>query len=113
MNDVKQRLKIAKTRIGALSKASPDVMSGIAKINRATKMEKSFSVAQKELIATALSIVLGCEDCILYHVDNAIRHGADESALIEALEVAIELGGGPAVMHAGKALEVFQTLSKQ
>jgi hypothetical protein len=29
---------------------------------------------------------------------------------VEALEIAVEMGGGPAVMYAGKALEAFRTL---
>ncbi|WP_266065005.1 carboxymuconolactone decarboxylase family protein [Brucella intermedia] len=44
-------------------------------------------------------------------VDAAVRHGASEQELIETLEVAVEMGGGPAVMYAGKALEVFRDLS--
>jgi len=47
----------------------------------------------------------------LYHVDAARRHGATEPELVEALEVAVEMGGGPAIMYAGKALEAFRKLA--
>ena len=57
-----------------------------------------------------LAVAKGCDDCILYHVDGARRHGAEEADLIEALEIAVEMGGGPALMYAGKALEVFRGL---
>ena len=36
-------------------------------------------------------------------LDGAKRHGASEEALVEALTVAVEMGGGPALMYAGKA----------
>ena len=38
------------------------------------------------------------------------RLGADEMALVEALEVAVEMGGGPAVMYASKALDAFRAI---
>lgn len=109
MADPKQALAAAKTRLGSFAKASPGVMKGFAEISRAATAPGQFSAAQKELMAVAISVAKGCEDCILYHVDAARRHGADEAALIEALEVAVEMGGGPAVMYAGKALEAFRS----
>ena len=110
MSDEKARLAAAKMRIGAFAKASPDLSAGFSMVNKAATKPGSFSAAQKELMAVALAVVQGCEDCIVFHVDGAIRHGADERALVEALEVAVEMGGGPAVMYAGKALEVYRAL---
>ncbi len=111
MSNTVEKLKVAKARLMTMSRASPEVMKSFAKISGRASTHGSFSSAQKELMAVAISVVIGCEDCVLYHVDGARRHGADESALIEALEVAIEMGGGPAVMFAGKALEAFRTLT--
>lgn len=111
MIDVKLRLKEAQTRLGAFAKATPELMSGFAKVSKSATIAGAFSSAQRELIAVSIAVATGCEDCILYHVDAAIRHGATEKELIEALEVAVEMGGGPAVMYAGKALEAFRGLS--
>ena len=66
------------------------------------------SAAQKEPMAAAIAVVEGCEGCIPCHVDAARRHGAEEGAPVEAPEVAIEMGGGPAAMYAGKAPEAFR-----
>lgn len=106
----KDNLTAAKTRMGAFAKAAPDLFEGFARVSKAATKAGSFSPAQRELIATAIAVAQGCEDCILYHVEAAKKHGADEAALVEALEVAVEMGGGPAVMYAGKALEAFRTL---
>lgn len=38
------------------------------------------------------------------------RLGADEAALVEALEVAVEMGGGSAVIYGGKALDAYRDL---
>ncbi|MFB8344273.1 carboxymuconolactone decarboxylase family protein [Brucella cytisi] len=109
--DVRLRLKEAQARLGAFAKSAPELMSGFAKVGKTATAAGAFSSAQRELIAVGIAVVKGCEDCILYHVDAAIRHGATEKELIEALEVAVEMGGGPAVMYAGKALEAFRGLS--
>ncbi|TCQ80364.1 AhpD family alkylhydroperoxidase [Ochrobactrum sp. BH3] len=111
MTDVKLRLKEAQSRLGAFAKATPELMSGFARVSKSATAAGAFSSAQRELIAVSIAVAKGCEDCILYHVGSAIRHGATEKELIEALEVAVEMGGGPAVMYAGKALEAFRGLN--
>ncbi|MFK3668112.1 MULTISPECIES: carboxymuconolactone decarboxylase family protein [Brucella/Ochrobactrum group] len=110
-DDVRLRLKEARARLGAFAKSAPELMSGFAKVSKTATAAGAFSSAQRELIAVSIAVVKGCEDCILYHVDAAIQHGATEQELVEALEVAVEMGGGPAVMYAGKALEAFRGLS--
>lgn len=110
MADTMERLRDAHRRIGALAKASPELFGGFARVSKAAATAGTFSAAQKELMAVAIAVAKGCEDCILYHVDAAMKHGAGEAELIEALEVAIEMGGGPAVMYGAKALEIMRSL---
>ncbi|MDA9020297.1 carboxymuconolactone decarboxylase family protein [Flavimaricola sp.] len=105
-----ERLAAAKGRLRDFASVSPELMQGFGKISKVATSAGNFSAAQKELIATAIAATQGCEDCILYHVDAAKRHGATEANLIEALSVAVEMGGGPAVMYAGKALAAFRDL---
>ena len=106
----KDKLSAAKSRLGAFAKTAPALFEGFTKISKTATRDGSFSAAQKELMATAVAVNQGCEDCILYHIESAKRHGADEAALVEALEVAVEMGGGPAVMYASKALDAFRDL---
>ena len=106
----KDNLSAAKARLGAFAKTSPALFDGFSKIAKTATSDGSFSAAQKELIAAAVAVNQGCDDCILYHVDAAKRQGADEAALVEALAVAVEMGGGPAVMYAGKALVAYREL---
>lgn len=110
MADTMERLKDAQRRIGTLAKASPELFGGFARVSKVAASAGTFSAAQKELMAVAIGVAKGCEDCILYHVDAALKHGAKEAELVEALEVAIEMGGGPAVMYGAKALEIMRSL---
>lgn len=112
MTTTNAQLRQAKERLGRMAKASPEVFSGFSRLAKAaTAQGASFSPAQRELMAAAIAVTKGCDDCILYHVDAAIRQGADEKALVEALDVAIEMGGGPALMYAGRALAAFHELT--
>ncbi|MFB2553135.1 carboxymuconolactone decarboxylase family protein [Ensifer soli] len=112
MADARDQLKDAQRRIGTFAKASPELFGGFSKVSKAATAAGSFTAAQKELIAAAIAVTKGCEDCIVYHLDGALKHGAKEADLVEALEVAVEMGGGPSVMYGAKALEIFRALQQ-
>ena len=66
----------------------------------------------KELIALGISIVINCESCIEWHIKEALNSGANEVQIIEAIEVAIEMGGGPATVSSRFALKVLEYYKK-
>lgn len=111
MTDSADNLRTVRGRIQTFSKAAPELFAGFAAMSKAaTAPGTIFDAAQRELLAVAIAVGQGCEDCIVYHVAGAKKHGATEQGLIEALEVAVEMGGGPAVMYGAKALEAFRSL---
>ena len=61
----------------------------------------------KELIAVGISVVLDCESCMQWHIEQAAGCGATEREVLEAVEVGLEMGGGPATVSARFALEVM------
>ena len=61
----------------------------------------------KELIAVGISVVIDCESCMQWHIEQAAKAGATRRQVLEAVEVGIEMGGGPATAHARFALEVM------
>lgn len=61
----------------------------------------------KELIAVGISVVIDCESCMEWHITQAARDGASKQEVLEAVEVAMEMGGGPATASARFALEVM------
>lgn len=62
----------------------------------------------KELIAIGISIVNNCESCLEWHIKQAMNAGATEEQVIEAIEVAFEMGVGPTTVAARFALKVLQ-----
>ena len=67
----------------------------------------------KELIAVGISVVINCESCMEWHIKEAAGCGAAREEVLEALEVGMEMGGGPATAYARFALEVMDVASKE
>ena len=59
----------------------------------------------KQLIAVAVAHVTQCPYCIQGHTKAALRKGADEQELMEAIWVAAEMRAGGAYAHSTLALE--------
>ncbi len=61
----------------------------------------------KELIALAIGVSTRCDGCIAYHARTSVRAGATRQEVAEALAVAVQMGGGPAMVHAADALRAY------
>ena len=66
----------------------------------------------KELIALGISVVINCESCMQWHIEQAAKARATVQEVLEAIEVGIEMGGGPATVSARFALEVMDSVFK-
>ncbi len=62
----------------------------------------------KELIAIGISVRIDCESCMQWHIEQAAKAGASFDEIFEAVEVGIEMGGGPATVSARFALQVLE-----
>ncbi len=62
----------------------------------------------KELMALSISIVTKCEPCIEWHTAQALLSGATDPEVYETIDVAIEMGGGPAAAYARYALHSLE-----
>jgi AhpD family alkylhydroperoxidase len=62
----------------------------------------------KELIAVGISVTVDCESCMQWHIEQAAAARATMREVLEAIEVGIEMGGGPATVAARFALEVLE-----
>jgi AhpD family alkylhydroperoxidase len=64
----------------------------------------------KQLIAVAVAHVTQCPYCIRGHTELAVKHGATEQEVMEAIWVAAEMRAGGAYAHANLALETMNQL---
>jgi AhpD family alkylhydroperoxidase len=64
----------------------------------------------KELMGLACSMVLRCNDCILYHIERAVECGADRDEIDETMNIALVIGGSIVIPHLRYALEAYNEL---
>jgi AhpD family alkylhydroperoxidase len=65
----------------------------------------------KELIALGISIAINCESCMEWHLRQAQKAGVTREQVLEAIDVAVEMGGGPATVASRFALKVLEYCS--
>jgi AhpD family alkylhydroperoxidase len=104
---------LAQTRIElrALYKAAPGPSQGFTQLSNAVKAEGVLSLKEKEFIAVGIAVAQRCEPCITFHVEALMKTGATREELAETLGMAIQMGGGPALMYAGSALACWDELA--
>jgi AhpD family alkylhydroperoxidase len=76
-------------------------------VERRAFSDGALSRKHKELMALSISIVTKCEPCMEWHVAQALLAGAEDREIYEAIDVAIEMGGGPAAAYARFALKAL------
>lgn len=62
----------------------------------------------KELLGLVASTVLRCNDCISYHVGEAVEAGVTREEIVEALGIALVVGGSITIPHLRHALSLLE-----
>ena len=109
--DAKADLAAVKDRSRALIKAVNAPMKGFGQLSAAVKEPGALSTKEKEFIAVGIAVVQGCDDCINFHIEVLQKLGGTREEFAEVLGMCLQMGGGPVVMNAGRALEVWDQLA--
>ncbi len=72
--------------------------------------EGALDVKTKELLGLASSMVLRCDDCITFHLMNAVQQGATNEELFETFNVALVIGGSIVIPHLRRAVDTLDRL---
>jgi AhpD family alkylhydroperoxidase len=67
----------------------------------------TLDVRTKEMLGLVASTVLRCDDCITYHVIRCVQEIVSEEEFLEALNVALIVGGSITIPHIRRAVETF------
>lgn len=98
-------------RLRNLNRTIPDTARGFGALSKAAKEGGALDLKTKEFVAVGISVATRCEPCIGFHVEALIRAGGTREELADVLSMSVQMGGGPALMYAAKALEAFDQLS--
>lgn len=70
----------------------------------------ALEVKTKELLGLTASTVLRCDDCILYHVIRCVEEGASDDEIMEAMNIALIVGGSIVIPHLRRAVDRLDEL---
>ncbi|CAH2602125.1 Carboxymuconolactone decarboxylase family protein [Rhodovastum atsumiense] len=107
LEDLRTRREAAHRRLLALKSRT---YRSFLDMERATYADGALTKKHKELVAIGISVVIDCESCMQWHIEQAATAGASFQEVLEAVEVGIEMGGGPATVSARFALEVMDSI---
>lgn len=103
---IEEIIRLRKKAHSYYSKKSP-VYNYFLEMEKRTYTGGALSKKEKELIAVGVSVAINCESCMEWHIKQAIDEGASEGEIIEAIEVGIEMSGGPGTVSARFAMSVI------
>ncbi|MGO0122365.1 carboxymuconolactone decarboxylase family protein [Desulfothermobacter acidiphilus] len=94
-------------KLERLGKELPGPMEALGQLHRKIMGDGALTAKQKELIAVGIAVALRCSYCINNHVALAKSLGATRQEILEAVAVAVLMGGGPAAAYATEALSAL------
>lgn len=105
--------KLSTTRAGLrnLHGAIPDTARAFGALGKTVKEGGTLDFKTKEFVALGIAVSLRCEACIVLHVETLIKAGAAREEIADVLGMCLQMGGGPGMMYAAKALDCFDELS--
>jgi len=91
---------------------APDTEAAFRAFSQQVFAEGALSAKMKQIIAVAVAHVTQCPYCIKGHTKAALRHGATEQELMEAIWVAAEMRAGGAYAHANLAIDEMKRVAE-
>ncbi len=67
----------------------------------------------KELLGLVASAVLRCNDCIDYHLEQCAKTGSSKDEIVDALNVALIVGGSIVIPHLRHAIGTLEILESE
>lgn len=95
-------------RVGEFGKLTPETMKGIVTLGNAGNKTNHLDEKTRELIALACAVTTRCDGCIAVHVEAAVKAGATEDEMAEALGVAVNLNAGAALVYSARTLDAVK-----
>lgn len=73
--------------------------------------EGALGVKTKELLGLVASMVLRCDDCITYHIEQAVAAGTTREEMLEAFAVSLVVGGSIVIPHLRRAMDRLEEIA--
>lgn len=98
--------------LSKLTAAAPKTMASFTGLHKSALVDGALSNKTKELMALAISVASQCDGCVAFHTHDALQAGATSEEVIDALGVAVLMGGGPSMVYATHAMEAMDQFTQ-
>ena len=72
----------------------------------------ALDVKTKEMLGLVASLVLRCDDCVSYHVEQCLEAGVREDEFFEVFGVGLVVGGSIVIPHLRRAVDFLDRLEQ-
>jgi AhpD family alkylhydroperoxidase len=107
------KLNGTRDQLRNLNKAIPDTTRAFGALGKTVKEGGTLDFKTKEFVALGIAVATRCEACIVLHMDTLIKAGATREEISDVLGMTIQMGGGPSMMYASKALQCYDELTAE
>ncbi|HYN37814.1 MAG TPA: carboxymuconolactone decarboxylase family protein [Rhodospirillales bacterium] len=92
---------------------APEIQQAFQEFQKKVFADGALPARTKQLIAVAVAHVTQCPYCIKGHTRGALRAGATEQEIMEAIWVAAEMRAGGAIAHSLLAVDALRETVKK
>lgn len=92
---------------------APEILEAFKTFSDRVFADGALPQKTKQLIAVAVAHVTQCPYCIRGHTELALKHGASEQELMEAIWVAAEMRAGAGYAHSALAIDTMNQMEKR
>lgn len=110
MSEYSDKFQQINSNYQKLTAASGDTGKDFLTMHAAALKDGALSHKQKELMCLCVAISIRCEGCILDHLHHAIAAGATKEEVVETINTAILMSGGPAYVYGGIAIDAMEDI---
>ena len=103
----------SKQAAGKRRELAPNVQAAWDAFSKSVFADGALPAETKQLIAVAIAHVTQCPYCIQGHTKGALRHGATQQEIMEAIWVAAEMRAGGAYAHSPISLAAMDDQQSQ
>jgi len=86
------------------------VIKRVFSVDSLTYQEGALPKKTKELLGLSTSMVLRCDDCVSYHIGQCLESGCSKDEIVEAMSVALVVGGTIVIPHMRRAIDFLDEM---
>ncbi|QAA81460.1 carboxymuconolactone decarboxylase family protein [Aequorivita sp. H23M31] len=89
------------------------ILKRIFNLDTNAYMEGALPKKTKELLGLGNSLVLRCDDCVRYHLEECYKLGLTKEEVVEGMSISLLIGGTIVIPHLRRAFEYWEALDEK